>query len=174
MLLMTSLLGCVDLGQCLAQDASGGLPFRIAPQHQPLGEGQLVTGLPRRTCRWMWKTLWNAGLPSLMAMLLPSALSSEARAAWAIRCPIRTKSATVSAGVSVRSTVCFFGMTSVCPRTIGRMSRIGQVVVVLVDADGWGFAGDDGAEDAGHPLARLAGDGRRQLGEPLRLPACSA
>ena len=27
----------------------------------------------------------------------------------------------------------------------------GQVVVVLVDADGWGLAGDDGAEHTGHP-----------------------
>ena len=73
---------------------------------------------------------WLPGQPWFAGHGAEPELSGEqaglARAALAMRCPIRTIPATVSAGVSVRSTVCFFGITRVWPRTIGRMSRMAR------------------------------------------------
>ncbi|CNM06085.1 Uncharacterised protein [Mycobacterium tuberculosis] len=73
----------------------------------------------------MWNTDWKAAEPSLMPMLVASA-NSVARAARAMRCPMVTMSASVSGGVSVRSTVCRLGITRVWPRVNGRMSRIAR------------------------------------------------
>ncbi|COY83053.1 hypothetical protein W079_01782 [Mycobacterium tuberculosis TB_RSA169] len=60
-----------------------------------------------------------------MAMCVASA-NFVARAARAMRWPMATMSANASGGVSVRSTVCRLGSTSVWPRVNGRMSRIAR------------------------------------------------
>src|SRR6202000_1413926 len=77
------------------------------------------------TCRWIWNTVWKAAAPSLSPRWAASA-NSVMRTARATRCPMVIMSASVSGGVSVTSTVCRLGITSVWPLVKGRISRIAR------------------------------------------------
>jgi hypothetical protein len=102
----------------------------------------------------MWNTLWNAALPSLTRMLLPDPHQVRDR---------------VRRGVGQVDGVLLRDHQGVSADDRADVEDR-EVVVILVDADGGGIAGDDGAEHARHTVT-LAGDGRGQVGEYVASPA---
>lgn len=68
-----------------------------------------------KTCRWVWKTDWNAARPSARKKSIPSHLRPEARIAPATRMARRNISAPTSGSRSASPSECRTGATSTCP-----------------------------------------------------------
>ena len=100
-------------------------PVGITAHHQTLGERQLVPGLARRDVQMNMEHALERGLAVVDDDVVAVGVQFGC-AGLPDALPDAGQVATVDGGVSVRSTVCFLGMTSVCPRTMGRMSRIAR------------------------------------------------
>ena len=152
-----SLRSRVELRQRFPQQPAGS-PRDPGPDaaSMPLAKDSLSPFWRGTTCRWMWNTLWNAALPSLMAMLLPSACSPDCRAALG-----DAMADARQAGDGVRRRIGQVDGVALGDHqgvAAGERADVedGQVVVVLVDPDRGSLTGDDGAEHTGHPATLAA------------------
>ncbi len=146
--------GGVEFRQRLAQDSAGLLAIGVAPQQHALGERQLVAGLPRQHVQ----VDVEHALERRLAVVDDDVVAVGVQPGPARRLGDALPDAH-HVGAGLRR-----GVGQVDGVALGDDQRVaagersdvedGQVVVVLVDPDGGGLSGDDGAEHTGHP-ARL-------------------
>ena len=116
----------VQLRQRLPQQPSGFLAVRVAAQQHALGERQLVAVVPRHHVQVDVEHALERGLAVVDDDVVAVGVQPRLPGCPRDALPDGTMPATVSGGVSVRSTVWRFGTTRVWPRVNGRMSRIAR------------------------------------------------